>query len=428
MNKVRHIILLVLLYSLPVASQEMVSVSDSVSGGRIFGVDLIHEVRVSFLQCEPWDSLFLMKKLRDSLEIKKYIQANVEVDGIKYFSCGIRIKGESSFEYYPGKKKSLKINFGKFIKKQKLDGLKTINLNNSFKDPTFLREKLYLDFMRKEGLAVPRCSFANVYVNGEHLGLYVLVEEVNKGFLQNNFQNKKGAFFKGEPKATFEYISNDIKDYEGDYRNKRDSLEGYSELLDLIKVVNKEGDENFSGLNEMFNVEDCLKIFAITNLFVNVDAYNMHYPHNYYLYKNTKTKKFEWIPYDGNYALCAFSPEFDLEQAQQLDIFYQYEKKNSPLTKFIFANVEYRKFYQDYIKYLLKEKFTKIALSNEIDDLVMRIRRSVYYDTHKMYSNEEFEANINESIGNVKDVGAFIPGLKSFLDSRIDFLHKELNK
>ena len=69
-----------------------------------------------------------------------------------------------------------------------------------------------------------------------------------------------------------------------------------------------------------------------------------------------------------------------------------------------------------------------MALENEIDDLVMRIRRSVYYDTYKMYSNEDFETNINESIGNVRDAGAFIPGLKSFLDKRIDFLNKELKK
>ena len=428
MSKVLYIILLGFLYSSSLLAQKNSEKKDSLSGERIFGIDLIHEVRIHFLQSNPWDSLFLMKKQRDSLEIRKYMQGNVEVDGIKYYSCGVRIKGESSFEFYPGKKKSLKINFGKFIKKQKIDGLKSINLNNAFRDPSFIREKLYLDFMRKEGLPVPRCTYANVYVNGEHIGLYAMVEEVDKGFLKRNFQNKKGAFFKGEPMASFAFLGDQVVDYQDSYRNKKDSTEGFSELIDLIKVVNGKGDGKLPSFDEMFNVEECLKIFAITNLFVNVDAYNIHYRHNYYLYKNKQTGKFEWIPYDGNYAFCAFSPEFNLEQAQQLDIFYQYEKKNSPLTKFIFSKPEYRKFYSDYINYLLEEKFTKIALTNEIDDLVKRVRRSVYYDAHKMYSNEEFETNINESIGNVKDPGAFIPGLKSFINKRIDFLEKELKK
>jgi len=426
MNRFLNILMLGLLCASPIFAQEVSEKKDTLRGDRIFEVDIIHEVRISFLQCDPWDSLFLMKKERDSLEIKKYMQANVEVNGVKFYSSGVRIKGESSFEFYPGKKKSLKINFGKYIKKQKLDGLKTINLNNAFRDPSFIREKLYLDFMRKEGLPVPRCTYANVYVNGEYMGLYSLVEEINKGFLNRNFQNKKGAFFKGEPKASFEFLGDQIVDYQSRYRNKKDSIDGFSELIDLIKVVN--GKENGAqvGFNEMFNIEDCLKIFAITNLFVNIDAYNIHYPHNFYLYRNMQTGKFEWIPYDGNYAFCAFSPEFNLEQAQQLDIFYQYEKKNSPLMKFILANPEYRKFYLDYINYLLDGKFSKIALGDEIDKLVLRIRRSVYYDTHKMYSNEDFEKNINETIGDHNDVGAFVPGLKSFLDKRIDFLNKEL--
>ncbi len=409
-------------------AQEASEKKDSLNGERIFVVDLIHEVRIRFLQCDPWDSLFLMKKERDSLEIKKYMQANVEVDGIKYYSCGVRIKGESSFEYYPGKKKSLKINFGKFIKKQKLNGLKTINLNNAFRDPTFIREKLYLDFMRKEGLPVPRCTYANVYVNGERLGLYALVEEINKDFLKRNFQNKKGAFFKGEPKATLAFLGDHVIDYQNNYRNKKDSIEGFSELIDLIKIVNGKDAGILSSFNDLFNIEDCLKVFAITNLFVNVDAYNIHYRHNYYLYKNIETGKFEWIPYDGNYAFCAFSPEFNLKEAQQLDIFYQYEKKNSPLMKYIFSNPEYRKYYFDYINDLLDGKFSKMTLSDEIDNIVMRIRPSVYYDTHKMYSNEDFEKNINESIGNIRDAGAFIPGLKSFLDKRIEFLKKEFKK
>ena len=428
MKRLLQILFIGILLTTQVFAQKDSIKKDSLTGERIFGVDIIHEVRISFLQTDPWDSLFLMKKERDSLEIKRYMQSNVEVDGIKYYSCGIRFKGESSFEYYPGKKKSFKINFGKYIKKQKVDGLKTINLNNAFRDPSFIREKLYLDFMRREGLPVPRCTYANVYVNGEYLGLYLLVEEINKGFLKQNFQNKKGAFFKGEPKATFEYKGEKAEDYLNSYRNKKDSLDGFNELIDLIKVINGKGDEAQPSLDEIFNINDCLKIFAITNLFVNVDAYNIHYRHNFYLYRNKQTKKFEWIPYDGNYALCAFSPEFNIVQAQQLDIFYHYEKKNSPLMKLIFSNPEYRKYYQNYIEYLLESKFTKMALENEIDDLVMRIRRSVYYDTYKMYSNEDFETNINESIGNVRDAGAFIPGLKSFLDKRIDFLNKELKK
>lgn len=405
------------------------SQKDTLAGAGIFDVDIIHEVRIQFVQCEPWDSLFLMKKERDSLRIKRYMQANVEVNGKEYYTCGVRIKGESSFDYYPGKKKSLKIKFGEFIKKQKLDGLKTINLNNAFRDPSFMREKLYLDFMRKEGLAVPRCSYANVYFNGEHLGLYVLTEEVDRGFLERNFQNKKGAFFKGEPKATFAYLGENQSQYEGDYRNKNKTTKEYPELMELIRLINaknKVTGEASLTIENIFNVESCLKIFAITSLFLNVDAYNLLYPRNFYLYKNEDTEKFEWIPYDGNYALCAFSPVFTMDEAQNLSVFYLHDSFDTPLTELLFSKAEYRKFYTDYITYLLNDKFTYRALSNEIEALAGKIRRSVYYDSYKMYSNSEFETNIKSTIGNEKDAGAFIPGLESFIGQRIKAVKKEL--
>ncbi|PKQ64399.1 hypothetical protein BZG02_06180 [Labilibaculum filiforme] len=429
MNKILQLLIVLVLYPV-IAFPDTISVNkDSIAGGRIFNSDIIHEVRIQFLQCDAWDSLLFIKKERDSLRVKRYLQGNVEVNGKKYFSCGVRIKGESSFDYYPGKKKSLKIKFGEFNKTQKLDGLKTINLNNAFRDPSFMREKLYLDFMREEGLPVPRCTYANVYLNNEHLGLYVLTEEVDRGFLERNFQNKKGAFFKGEPKATFAYHGDDSLVYVGDYRNKNKSVNEYADLMQLIRVIN--GKEELEGsdslqINDVFNVESCLKIFAITSLFLNVDAYNLLYPHNFYLYKNTDTKKFEWIPYDGNYALCAFSSVFDLNQAENLSVFYLHDTFDNPLTELLFSKAEYQKLYTDYITYLLSEKFTSKALNREIETLARKIRRSVYYDTHKMYSNAEFETNIHLSIGNTNDAGAFIPGLEPFIEQRIKAVKKEL--
>ncbi len=129
---------------------------------------------------------------------------------------------------------------------------------------------------------------------------------------------------------------------------------------------------------------------------------------------------------DGNFALCAFSPVFNLEEAQNSSVFYQHDSSNNLLTELLFRKLEYRKFYTDYITYLLKDKFTSRALSKEMDLLAGKIRRSVYYDSHKMYSNTEFETNIKTTIGNEKDAGAFIPGLESFVEHRINAVKKEL--
>ncbi|WP_209319652.1 CotH kinase family protein [Ancylomarina longa] len=399
------------------------------AGERIFVDGIVHEIQINFLQCNAWDSLLMVKKMRDSLEIRRYLQGNVVVDGKHYYSCGVRMKGESSFDFYPGKKKSFKINFGKYVKKQRVDGLKTLNLNNAFRDPTYMREKIYLDFLREEGLPAPRCSYANVYLNGEHLGFYVLTEEINKGFLKRNFGNKDGAFFKGEPRATLKYLGENSLKYQEDYRNKSNLENPYPDLKDLIRTINQYSIDDggkFSELDSIFNVEACLKIYAVTSLFMNVDAYNLLYPHNYYLYSNSSTKKLEWIPYDGNYAFCAFSKKFTLAEAQDLSVFYLYNGEEMPLVRYLLGFEKYRTFYSNYITHLLENKFTENQLVDRIDKLSIKIRKYVYQDNNKMYSNADFEQNLHSTIGDEEDPGAFIPGLKSFVHHRIKAVKKEL--
>lgn len=414
-------ILVFLCVSSAVFSQSKEERETSVLGDDIFSADTVHEIRINFLQCSVWDSLVQIKQQRDSLQIKRYLQGNVEVNGKKYYSCGLRFKGESSYDFYPGLKKSFKINFGKFLKKQRWNGLKTINLNNAFQDPTFMREKLFLDFMRSEGLSVPRCTYANVYLNDKLLGLYVLVEEINKDFLTRNFGNKKGSFFKGEPKAHLKYEGDNILNYQDNYKNKNNSLDGYIDLIHFIRTIHEQGD-----VSMIFNVEDCLKIFAVTSLFANVDAYNMMYRHNYYLYKNTNTGKIEWIPYDANYAFCAFSPVLNLKEAENLSVFYRMDNNEAPLMDYLFGVAKYKEFYIDYLKKLVNRSEVEAFVENEVDRLSILLRKYVYYDTNKMYTNANFEDNLSKVIGDVNDPGAFIPGLKPFIQNRIKAVKKEL--
>ena len=90
-------------------------------GKSFFEKDSIHVIRISFTQCSFWDSLTLNKKLMDSLEMNNYMQANVIIDNKKFYSSGVRFKGESSYDFYPGKKKPFRLKFNKFIKGQDLD-------------------------------------------------------------------------------------------------------------------------------------------------------------------------------------------------------------------------------------------------------------------------------------------------------------------
>ena len=92
-------------------------------GKDFFSKDSIHVVKLYFSQCNYWDSLAIYKKLNDSLESSQFMQATVIIDGKKFYACGLRFKGESSYDFYPGKKKPFRIKFDKFIKGQNFNGL-----------------------------------------------------------------------------------------------------------------------------------------------------------------------------------------------------------------------------------------------------------------------------------------------------------------
>lgn len=399
-------------------------------GRKIFNSDIVHEIRINFPFSNPIDSLFYYK---DSVSDNNYLQANVEVDGKTLFASGIRIKGESSYEFYPGDKKSFKIKFNKFIKGQKLNGLTHINLNNGFKDPSMLREKIYFDFMNKQGLPAPRSTYAYVYINNEEYGLYLLTEEISKQFFEYNFNNKNGHLYKGEPNAKYQDLGNTPELYRHDYISyisKNKNIIDY-DLLELIKIINCTSCSDViekEMLDGAINTNNLLKIFAITSIFLNIDAYNLVFSHNHYLYKNEESNKFEWIPYDGNYAFCAWSPAFTYNDATNLDIFFIQDEEKRPLLNVLYSNPYYKSYYEKYMKDVLENQLTDFYIEKQVDSLALKIRKYVYQDPKKMYTNEEFEENLKTTIGDKRDPGAFIPGIMEFHKDRRNSILQQLDK
>jgi spore coat protein H len=297
--------------SAPVKKSTSKSSKNKDNGKSFFEKDSIHVIKINFVQCGYWDSLVYYRKISDSLDISTFMQASVSVDNKRFYSVGIRFKGESSYEFYPGKKKPIRIKFNKFVKGQTLDGLEEINLNNNFKDPTMLREKIYLDMLNKEGLPAPRATYAKVYINDKYWGLYLVTDNIDKVFLETRFNDSRGNLYQGEPLATFVYYGNEPSKYYNKYglKNNQDN-NNWSDLIKFIRLINDTtlSDEDFlRRLESSFNLDKCLRAWAINNLIGNIDAYNMFYPHNFFIFHDSVTMKWHWISLDGNYAFAAWN-------------------------------------------------------------------------------------------------------------------------
>ncbi len=391
------------------------SFSQNPGDATFFSPD-IHTIKFYFSQVGWWDSLVAYKPL------DKKLIGDIEINGDYVDSVGIQFKGNSSYSK-DSLKNSFKIDFNEFVDGQQYDGLKVFNLNNSFKDPTMMREKIFNDFCQTVDIEAPRATYANLYINDTLWGFYTLVEQVNKTFLQSNYGNDGGNLFKGDPGGTLQWLGSSPSSYYSSYVLKTNETENnWSDLINLIEIINKTSSENFyDSLEIVLNTTSWIEAWAANNIFVSLDSY-IGSGHNYYIYHNTATDKFDFIIWDTNESFGNKSS--GILQIEGLSIFFIPSPATMrPLNNNMLQNTTYKNIYVNTVCNYANNYFNHEYLDPIIDSLADLIRPHVYADTNKLYTNQQFEDNINIDV----TLGAFVSqGLKSFITERRDSLSSQL--
>ncbi|MCW5908520.1 MAG: CotH kinase family protein [Chitinophagales bacterium] len=390
-------------------------------GNAIFNTNqLIHEIHITFPVQNWYDTLTKYYTLSKQLDSNIYYMAtSVLFDGVMYDSVGCKFKGNSSYNN-PSQKKSWKLDFEEFKNSNEIDGMKQLNLNNGFKDPSFLREKLCLDFMQHYGLHAPRCNYANVYVNNQLWGFYTLVEEVDKTFLKTHFGNKKGNLYKGDPSGNLTWKGNNQNQYYNNYELKtNEDVNDWSDLLWLIDNLNNTPAPQLKdSLDASLNTAAYVKQWATTILFSNLDSYTGS-GHNYYIYHNTSTDKFEWIAWDVNEAFGVFLNGNQTSQMTTLPMNYNATAGNRPLHNKMITVPEYWNQFQNFLCNVLDEYFNPAHMNPIIDSLHERIKNYYYNDPRKLFPSNQFDSNINSTQANIL-------GIKPFVQERHNYLSQQL--
>lgn len=396
-----------------------------------FELPIIHEIRLHFYTENYWDSLIYFKEQYEKTEVFCYHPCNINIDGVQYYYSGARLKGNSSYSDYDGKKKSFKLKLDEFVSCQDMDGFTELNLNNAHRDPTFLREKLYYDFLRENGIVAPRCAYAKLYINSIYWGIYVVTEEIDKKFIKRNFASGDGNLYKGDPKATLCIIDSNPLSYNRQYKKITHTTENnWNDLFQLIKYLNSDTTEYvyYHLLDSIINIKTMLKVWAANALFINSDSYNFGAPHNFFLYFNPDSKKMEWIPWDANYSFNAFNPSFTYTEAVNAPLFHiSLQMPNRNILYNIYNNKYLKNMYLDIVNEMIAG-FSSLNLNPCIDSLSNLLRSAIYADTLKMYSNQHFEKNLAETIGDAADPGGYISGLKTFIVDRRKSILQQLKK
>ena len=159
-----------------------------------FFTDRVATVRI-VMEEKDW------KFCREHAFEEQYVPADFWFEDEKIPYVGVRTKGNSSLGQavaWGSPRLPLAVDFNIFNRSRSFYGMNKVFLNNGWSDPTLIREVIAYGIFREMGLATPRASLVDLWVNDNHLGVYTMVEMVDGSFLDKHFVNPTGNLYKPE--------------------------------------------------------------------------------------------------------------------------------------------------------------------------------------------------------------------------------------
>ena len=153
-----------------------------------------------------------------------WVRGAVTAAGKTFRGVGLRYAGNASYMASAGGlKRSFVVDLER-ADRAEFHGLHAMLLQSGALDPTKAREALAFALFREAGVPAPRTAMAEVTltVPGEHqkayLGLYTLVEPVDRAFLKDHFGTDKGLLVRPQGLRGLDFLGDDWEKYRGPYR------------------------------------------------------------------------------------------------------------------------------------------------------------------------------------------------------------------
>jgi hypothetical protein len=239
------------------------------------------------LRVIPRFEIELAPAARQALERapREWVEARFRYRGKSWDRVAVRLKGHRSMRRLD-QKPSLKVQFDRFGK-QRFLGLRSITLNGMVEDPTLVREALGYRLYREVGVPAPDTGYAEVWLDGAPLGLYLLVESVDQEFLDRRFGDHEGEMYEGEYGC--DLYPEDVAGMEGEV--------GGDDRRQLAALVESAGGP-VAGLigapGARFD-RSALAYLAVSAFIGDFDGYR--HAHNYRIYRDPEVDRWFFVPW-----------------------------------------------------------------------------------------------------------------------------------
>jgi spore coat protein CotH len=328
-----------------------------------------------------------LQQLRDTFDENTYYQADVEWRGIRVRSVAIRSRGHGSRS--PAKP-ALRIDFSRYVAGQRFLGLESLTLDNLWQDPTLVRESVTMALFTKLGQPAPREAYARLFINDVYEGLYTFVEAIDSDFVSRAFGDGGGYVFEYQWQNPFagEFLGRSLDPYKVRFKPESHVLEDdrslYLPLHDLFLEVNRPESATWRASVERYlDVPGFLTHVAIETFVSELDGLLGFWAmNNFYVYRPTGSTRHYFLPWDRDNSFQAIESSI-MQRADQNVMFRR-----------LLEHPDLRAFYLQALETCADIVSQNGWLEHEIVARANLIRDAAYADTHKEYTNEEFEGGI----------------------------------
>jgi len=235
-----------------------------------------------------------------------WVKGDLEFDGRLVKDVGIRYKGNATYGVSQQTlKRPFKIDINHYLEAQQLHGLNGFALGNNAFDPTRLHDALAYHLFRAAKVPASRTAFVQLSLSvadkydKTYVGVYTMMEPVDKAFLRERFGSDKGMLLKPERIQGLPYLGEKWEAYNDKYNPMREPTDAQKRrLIEFTKLIDQADDATFNRkIGEFLDVDVFLRFAAVNSVISNFDGFFAG-AHNYFLYLNPKDDRFHFMPWD----------------------------------------------------------------------------------------------------------------------------------
>jgi spore coat protein H len=359
-----------------------------------FSMATLHDIRLTISR-RDWQAL------RAHADENTYYAADLRWNGLTLRNVGVRSRGHFTRN---GLKPGLRIDINRYLSNQRFLGLTAFVLDNGYSDASLMRERMAMTLFARLGVPAPRETHARLFINEDYVGVYTIVESIDRAFVRRMFGEDEAHVERGghlfEYRWTrpysFEYLGPNLESYAELFTPQTydtgSMARVFGPLEELVRTINGATDEGFMAeVGRQIDLPLVVRYLAVENFLAETDGLVGEWGlHNFYLFRRHGDGRAFVIPWDKDTALSSVDHPVD------------YHLSENVLVRRALAVPDLRQLYVDTLMECARLAQERDAASSdprgwlelEIDRVASMIRDAVAEDPVAPFSLEEFDADI----------------------------------